>query len=612
MTTIQVPARMPVVEALTSSRDCSSVTRALRGAATAVSDVSTWTRAHGAPASFEGAAAEAADHAMTVIAADSDTVVAALEKATAAADVYAEQVAGLHDQHDRLDAERAELNRAIEVLVADIGAAVADRVPELAARADRLRVRADDLADQVTRFWEHVAAAEDRIIAALRTVDTVAEGDRAAEAPGRVDTGALQRELAGLGGVPDRIHAWWLGLAPAAREAMKIAHPGLVGNTNGIPTGDRDEANRAGLARDLDRLEGVPVDELTDEERAVLARARAARDALGVPGADPDPMTGLSVDTNLLVYRPDAFGGDGAVAVSYGDPDTADNTAVIVPGMTNDGTNIAGQGADAYRLFQQVNGDGESAATIAWMGYDSPSFNPQDALDWPGDGLDIGSVVREDKAEAGGLLLADFVDGLRATDTGEQSHLSVIGHSYGSTTAANAAHDHGLAANSLSLIGSPGAGGGVDHVVDLGMPEGMVYVGAGDNDFVTWLGRDGDLGMGEDPAQSDFGAIRFGVDHGPEFHADSLGQGIANHTSYFAQDSQSLGNLASIVRGDDPQVVEGRTQDANDMAIDWARDEARHQVESEIDRARREIEDAYTGGRDWLGDRVDDFTGLWR
>ena len=88
------------------------------------------------------------------------------------------------------------------------------------------------------------------------------------------------------------------------------------------------------------------------------------------------------------------------MAVSYGDPDTADNTAVIVPGITNDGTTIPGNAKDAYTLYQQAIRNGESAATIAWMGYDAPSWNPENALDWPGDGLDMGSVVREDKAES--------------------------------------------------------------------------------------------------------------------------------------------------------------------------------------------------------------------
>lgn len=601
MTTIQVPGRVERLDTLTASEQCDSVARALRGAATAVSDVSSWSREHGSPGGWRGQSAEAADHAMTALASASDVVVVALERATAACDVYADQVVDLHRLHEQLCGDRVELNRDIDDLVRDIGAAGADRVAELEARADGLQARVHDLLERITRFWERVAAAEDRVVAALRAVDSVPEGDRAADATGRVDTAALRAQLAALDGDAARVHAWWRGLSSAHREALKVSDPDLVGNTDGIPAGDRDESNRAALARDLDRLEGIDPGALSDLEHGLLVRARAARDALAVPGADPDLMTGDPVDVNLLVYQPTAFGGDGAVAVSYGDPDTADNTAVVVPGITNDGASIVGQGSDAYRLFQQAQDRGESTATIAWMGYDAPSWDPQDALDWPGEGLDMGSVVREDSAEAGGLLLADFVDGLRATDEGGRSHLSVIGHSYGSTTAANAAHDHGIATDSLTLIGSPGASGGVDTVADLGMPAGRVYVGSADHDFVTWLGRDGDVGMGKDPAQADFDATRFEVDHGVEFHADELEVGTANHTSYFLEESQSLANLAAIVTGDEPTVVPGRQQEANDMATDWFIDEVRHQVEREVATTLQEAREVY-----------EDFTGLWR
>ena len=140
-----------------------------------------------------------------------------------------------------------------------------------------------------------------------------------------------------------------------------------------------------------------------------------------------------------------------------------------------------------------------------------------------------------------------------------------------------------------------------------------MYVGAADNDFVTWLGRDGDLGMGKDPAQADFGATVFPVAPGEEFHADSLGLGVENHTSYFNPDTnqQSLDNLTAIVRGDEPEVTGGRTQDANDMAFDWAKDEVVHQVEKEVEETRQEIEDTYHDGKDWVDDRVDDFKDLW-
>ncbi len=278
----------------------------------------------------------------------------------------------------------------------------------------------------------------------------------------------------------------------------------------------------------------------------------------------------------------------------------------------NDGASIAGQGRDAYTLYQEAVRNGESMASIAWMGYDAPNWNPEGVLDYPGSGLDIGSVVREDKAIAGGHALSDFVDGLRATDEGDHSHLSVIGHSYGSTTAAHAAAGDGLDADSLTLIGSPGAGGDdVNGVADLNMPAGSVYAGSADNDFVSWLGRDGDLGMGQDPTQADFGATVFGVDPGTDFHAETIGQGVTNHTSYFAEDSQSLDNLTRIVQGDEPDIVGGRTRDANDYALDWARDEVVHQADRAVDAVVDQVQETYEEGRQWVGDRWDDVRSIF-
>lgn len=620
MTTIMVPAHLGVIAEMDATSAASAVTTGLRSTATAVSDVAEWMTAHGAPDDWTGDAAEAADHAMTGYARDASAATAAFTRVVTACDRYVDRIVQLTADRERLVARRSTLNQDIDDLHARIGRSTADDVAALEAQADALQRRADRLADDITTFWDHVTAAEDRLIAAFQAVDTTVEGADAADRD-RTDIGALRAGLTALGGDPNAINDWWKDLTKAQQEALKISDPDLVGNTNGIPTGDRDEANRTSLDRDLDNLTAKQEagEELTRAEQRLLDRAAAARDALNVPTVEGLPDVDNDgvfepVDVNLLVYQPGAFGGDGAVAVSYGDPDTADNTAVIVPGITNDGTNIAGQGRDAYTLYQEAGMNGESAAAIAWMGYDAPSWNPEDALDWPGDGVDMGSVLREDKATAGGALLAALVDGLRATDEGDRSHLSVIGHSYGSTTAAHAAHDHGLDADSLTLIGSPGAGGDdVDNVRDLGMPEGKVYVGSADNDFVTWLGRDGDLGMGRDPAHEDFGATVFPVAPGEEFHADTIGQGVDNHTSYFdpATNQQSLDNLSAIVQGEQPAVTAGRTQDANDMAADWARNEVSYQVEREIDTTVQEIEDQYNEGKDWVSDRVDDFQDLW-
>ena len=136
-----------------------------------------------------------------------------------------------------------------------------------------------------------------------------------------------------------------------------------------------------------------------------------------------------------------------------------------------------------------------SVSTIAWIGYDSPNFNPESTMPWDlvDSAGDVAHTVTEANAQAGGVALSQFVDGLNSTHTGgDQPHLTVIGHSYGSTTSAYAAAG-GMAADSLVLIGSPGASEGVHHAPTSTCRPGQVFVGAADNDPVSWLGGEDGL-----------------------------------------------------------------------------------------------------------------------
>jgi pimeloyl-ACP methyl ester carboxylesterase len=164
---------------------------------------------------------------------------------------------------------------------------------------------------------------------------------------------------------------------------------------------------------------------------------------------------------------------------------------------------------------------------------------------------DVGGVVTPGDAQVGGQRLSDFVDGLRATDRGAPEDLTLIGHSYGATTAAYAAHD-GAAADQYVLLGSPGAptptAGQLTH--------GDVYVGAADYDPVSLLGlgsRGGVGALGYDPAQESFGATRFDVAPG-SYRVEDL---FHNHTSYFG--GRSLDNITDIATGGDPTVDAGRS-----------------------------------------------------
>ena len=352
-----------------------------------------------------------------------------------------------------------------------------------------------------------------------------------------------------MGSPPREALAWWRSLSPAERAALLVAAPGVLGNRDGLPVRVRHRANEVRLERDLAGLRSLRErGDLTDREKQVLRNAEAAAAARDEAEQTRDPQTGEPVPVRLLLYDPTAFGGDGAVALGVGDPDIADDISVLVPGLGTDGADIPGLTAHATSVYEAARDadPGASHASIAWIGYDAPDNIPvRDGL-----AADAAGVVREDLAERGGAALAQAVDGLRASREGEPADVTVIGHSYGSTTAGHAAHDQGLAADDLVFVGSPGVGGGVDDTADLGMSSQHVWAAANSHDVVPHLagrgsidlGLLGGIGLGNDPAEDDFGAIRFQAESGS-------GSETGAHSGYFEDGSESLDNLAHIVTG---------------------------------------------------------------
>lgn len=121
------------------------------------------------------------------------------------------------------------------------------------------------------------------------------------------------------------------------------------------------------------------------------------------------------------------------------------------------------------------------------MGYDAPDNTP-----WGEGGFDAREVLDEDAATEGGELLADDLDGLRAS-ADDRSHLTLIGHSYGSTTAGHAAHDQPVDVDDIVFLGSPGVGGDTDHADELHVDDGHVWTGLNSRDIVGQLGNHGSV-----------------------------------------------------------------------------------------------------------------------
>lgn len=575
------PAPVPPCEPKPSGR---SFVTGIRAAAIGASDSADVMRASSAPEGWEGDAAELADHAMTSTADDLDGAVAAMQAAVAAGEVF-------FDQLDLLVDRRTTLVERREAIVADLDdfaarAASYDVETEeagLQAESQALTTRIQVFEGDVRTWSQDLSAAEDTFVAALQSHDSVAEGDAAAgSAP---DTDQLAQQLSERADDPEALNRWWQSLSPAQREALKIDHPELVGNGNGIPTVDRDDANRANLSEDLNTLQQREADgELSEEDAARLERLEGIYAAMRLNGSgddDPtndviDPATGEPVQPYLMVYAPDAALGDGMAALAWGNPDTADNVSVNVPGFSSTMDNFDGVSGDALNVYESATQqDSGSVASIAWLGYNAPDFaqwdDPMGLVDGTG-------VANEALARGGAANLSDFIDGLRSTDKDPPPHLTAIGHSYGSTTVAKASGD-GLDVDATVLVGSPGAGAGNDHASDL---SGEVYVGSAQDDFVTRFGNSSVAGLGDDPAGADFGATRFQVDDAVDNPFS-----IDNHTSYFDDGSTSLDSVGSIVAGNGDQVeaIDGRS--GSETPLWWADNTAGE------------------AGR-WLGERAED------
>ncbi|MET0965516.1 MAG: alpha/beta hydrolase [Nakamurella sp.] len=405
----------------------------------------------------------------------------------------------------------------------------------------------------------------------------------------------------------------WSALEPMGQQALIHDAPGEIGNTDGLPAGARDQANRISLTSILGQaradasaaglaLPGSDVDpdgRQDDIESALAAagyddaRIRAVRGALAVDyqlNYRVPARSGLqSTPVDLLIFDPAAFDGAGRAAIALGDVSTAANVAMLVPGMTSEVPGYLGmQTGDAINLYQDAHRLDPSTAVVAYVGYQAP-------------GMDL-NVIDQDYSDAGGKIVAADIGGLGAMAGRADQNLTVIAHSYGSTTTSTAFAAEHAQADNLVLIGSPGAGR-AETAEDLGLPPGHVFVGSASSDPVTTIvqqaqdpgqmarvGMDagwhfgsevGSLGplpnvplgalaavagavvaddvgqnvrsdLGNDPAGQHFGAVRLHT----ETQNDDVYE-FGNHSDYYLRGSESLANLASITAGHYDQLTIG-------------------------------------------------------
>ena len=165
-------------------------------------------------------------------------------------------------------------------------------------------------------------------------------------------------------------------------------------------------------------------------------------------------------------------------AVAVGNPDTATDISVTVPGIgstTKD--SLPSMVSEARNLQNTANeelrrlGRSGSVVTIAWMGYDPPAnvlntTSPRDF--W--------RTINDDQAQAGAATLAPYLQQLHTNNP--NAHLSLFGHSYGSLTSSLALQQlnaQGLhPVNDAVFYGSPGLE--LDNPSQLGLANGHAFV----------------------------------------------------------------------------------------------------------------------------------------
>jgi len=280
---------------------------------------------------------------------------------------------------------------------------------------------------------------------------------------------------------------------------------------------------------------------LNDRQDAIRRATNAQHAADRLADAD---SKGKGDGVYVLSWDPDGPGQkQGTMAVAFGNPDTAKNIAVCVPGTT---ATLGPDGFDldrAANLKGQMDSAGSGNAAVQWLGYDAP------------DSLLGSQVVSAKDADDGAPRLVADVDGYRAAadQAGNHQHLTVIGHSYGSTVVGKAGM-HGLAADDIVFVGSPGVGASSADQLSAGAEH--VWAGAARHDPVvqatqgSWFTEDG---SSRGPYDSSFGAHQFGA-------VDGSWTGDA-HSGYYEPGSESLRNLGDIATGHYGQVSEQHWQD---------------------------------------------------
>ncbi|MCX5405703.1 alpha/beta hydrolase family protein [Streptomyces sp. NBC_00335] len=224
-------------------------------------------------------------------------------------------------------------------------------------------------------------------------------------------------------------------------------------------------------------------------------------------------------DARFLVF--DGRGKGRAIEV-FGDLETADRVAVLVPGSDTTLDTYQRFRAGAVALQQRLRAEHPRSAVVAWLGYDTP-------------GTVSPAVLTTGRADEAAAELGSFLPRL-ARLAAPEARLSLLCHSYGSVVCARTGT--GPEVTDIALFGSPGTAAG--SAADL-PTRARVWAGRGGSDWISGVPhvRVGGIGFGTDPVDPAFGALPFAA-------------GSGGHSDYLKPGTESLNSLAGIVLGASP------------------------------------------------------------
>ena len=425
------------------------------------------------------------------------------------------------------------------------------------------------LTEKVETTLEHAERVDSELSSALGdiTTDTYWDGDRG------------ENKVIGIpdfpkyGWTPSQNAAWWKSL-PAERRRFLVEHcPDDIRHLDGLPAADRDKANRNALYGYVDTYGTKRQGALADAKRAFNeANTTAAfgdrdkviqtREALkDLEALDAQLQKNEHAPAYLLDFNYDTKHHRTTAIVASGNPDTASYVSTLVPGI---GTNVRerlGYYMDINERLRaqagQAGVDPNNVATISYLGYVAPK----------NDGVNLIQAADIGYANRAAPGLARFMEGLRASGNanGHSFTNTLIGHSYGSTTAGKAMTQvaEGTVDNFI-MCGSPGAG--AESIDQYNVPEGHVYESSVPlADAVQGLGPDSAYGtdprvlsgithLSGDTTDSENFKIP-GVDyvrdtgHPIKQAEDLLKDPFLNHNTYFDDGTRTSQDFSNIIAG---------------------------------------------------------------